>query len=150
MRAFIAAALALAALALLTACGAEKREIEIAYGTDVCEYCRMTIDDPALAAAFEDEQGHVHLFDEPGCMASWLRDRRDGVGRAMVRDAEGRGWLEAQQAYFARGQRTPMAFGFVAYADHGAALVASRPAGAPLASWTSILTEELKANAPTR
>ena len=150
MRATIAAAVALVALALLTACGGEKREIEIAYGTDVCEYCRMTIDDPALAAALEDAEGHVHLFDEPGCMASWLRERRDNTGKAMVRDADGRGWLEAQQAYFARGQRTPMAFGFVAYADRDAALVASRPAGAPLATWTSILTEELKANAPTR
>ncbi|HEU5183884.1 MAG TPA: hypothetical protein VFU01_04910 [Gemmatimonadaceae bacterium] len=148
MRATIAAALAL--VALLTACGGGEREIEIAYGTDVCEYCRMTIDDPALAAAFEGTERDVHLFDEPGCMASWLRDRRDNTGKAMVRDAGGRGWLEAQQAYFARGQRTPMAFGFVAYADRDAALAASRPAGAPLASWTSILTEELKANAPTR
>jgi hypothetical protein len=125
-------------------------DLSITYGSDVCAYCRMTIDDEALAAAFEEARGHTPVFGEPGCMAAWLEERPQAQGVAWVRDAEGKGWLRATDAFFARGQRTPMMYGLAAFRDRDAALVATRPAGAEPLTWSAILTTGLRTDAPAR
>jgi copper chaperone NosL len=140
--------LALVVMACSTRDVSEAPDITIEYGTDVCAYCRMTIDDESLAAAFEEERGHTHPFGEPGCMAAWLEQHAEARGVAWVRDASDEGWMRADSAFFARGQRTPMSYGLVAYRDRDAALVATRPAGAEPLTWAAILTSELRTDAP--
>jgi copper chaperone NosL len=141
--------IALLAFAVAACSSRETENIAIAYGTDVCAYCRMTIDDESLAAAFEEERGHTHPFGEPGCLAAWLKEHTDARGVAWVRDASGEGWLRADDAFFARGLRTPMAYGLAAFRDRDAALVATRPAGAEPLTWAAVLTSELRTHAPT-
>jgi hypothetical protein len=141
--------LALLVFAVAACSSRETGSIAIAYDSDVCGYCRMTIDDESLAAAFEEERGHTHPFGEPGCLAAWLKEHADARGVAWVRDASGEGWLRADDAFFARGQRTPMAYGLAAFRDRDAALVATRPAGAEPLTWAAVLTSELRTNAPT-
>lgn len=128
----------------------EGPDITITYGTDVCAFCRMTIDDESLAAAFDEERGQVHLFGEPGCMAAWLKEHAEARGVAWVRDASADRWVRGDQAFFARGQRTPMWYGLAAYRDRDAALVATRPAGAEPLTWAAILNSELRTDAPAR
>ncbi len=110
---------ALGALIVLAACGrdpAVPAPVAIAFGHDECEYCRMTIDDPHLAAEFVESSGRVHRFGEPGCLVAWLRGRAAPGGTAFVTDAERGGWLSASGAVYLRGRvRTPMAYQVAAY-----------------------------------
>ncbi|HEU4700454.1 MAG TPA: hypothetical protein VFS40_14815 [Gemmatimonadales bacterium] len=114
----------------------------IAYGRDECAWCRMPIDDPALAAELVPARGAAQLFGEPGCLLAWLAAHPAAQGTAFVADAGGAGWLPAADARFVRGRvRTPMAFDLAAWrtlpadVSPGAALTwaALRQEGAPRA-----------------
>ena len=106
------------ALPGLWACGrsADPRPPTIAFDQDECDWCRMTIDDPRLAAALVPASGRALRFGEPGCLLAWLAERREATGAAFVTAQEDGGWLEAGSATFGRGQvRTPMRFDIAAW-----------------------------------
>jgi len=110
---------AVAAAALSAACKAAAEDpapVEIAFGRDECAYCRMTIDDPRLAAEFIEAGGRAHTFGEPGCLVSWLRKGAAPQGTAFVTDAARGGWLPAAAAAYVVGRvRTPMSYDVAAY-----------------------------------
>jgi copper chaperone NosL len=110
---------ALAAATLPAACRAAARAYEpvaIAFGRDECAYCRMTIDDPRLAAEFIEAGGRVRMFGEPGCLVNWSRSERPPSGGAFVTDAAGSGWVPATAAIYVVGRtRTPMSYNLAAY-----------------------------------
>ena len=54
----------------------------IAWNRESCAHCRMLIGDPAYAAQIITEDGDVLSFDDPGCAARYLRERRPRVHRA--------------------------------------------------------------------
>lgn len=116
------AALAASSVALsipwLVACGrsAEPVPPPIAFDEDVCDWCRMTIDDPRLAAAFVPGSGRPLRFGEPGCLLSWLAAEEATAGVAFVAVREDGGWLRADSARYGRGLvRTPMGFDLAAW-----------------------------------
>ena len=110
---------AVALAALSAACGSGSREpapAQIAFGRDECEYCRMPIDDPRLAAQYLEATGRAHKFGEPGCLANWIKRAPPPSGTAFVADAEHGRWLPAAAAASVAGRvRTPMAYDVVAY-----------------------------------
>ena len=113
------AALSAAALGLaLPACDrrAGVTPPEIAFGEDVCDWCRMTIDDPRLAAAFVPASGRSLRFGEAGCLLSWLAENPGAAGSPFVAAREDGGWLLASAATYTRGTvRTPMSFDIAAW-----------------------------------
>ncbi|HEX5131649.1 MAG TPA: nitrous oxide reductase accessory protein NosL [Candidatus Krumholzibacteria bacterium] len=62
-----AALVSLAMLAVL-ASGCSKEPLAIAFGTDACEYCAMTISNERYGAAFVTSRGRTHKFDSVECM----------------------------------------------------------------------------------
>ena len=107
---------------------------EIALDQDMCDWCRMTIDDPRLAAAFVPTTGGSLRFGEPGCLLSWMAEQREVPGTPFVVAREDGGWLLAPSARYARGAvRTPMAFDLAAWRGE--------PAGGELVSWDRLVEE---------
>lgn len=122
-------------LFLLTACGGGSdlsAPPPIAYGVDVCDRCRMLIDDPRLAAAYWTIDGDARRFDDIGGMLDYQRDTGEAVGSYWVHDYVTGAWLPAADATFLAGGgiHTPMGFGIIAVADEAdaAKLQATYPA----------------------
>lgn len=106
----------------LAACGRSRKGSAtpptVVFHEDVCEWCRMTVDDPRLVAAFVPVSGPALRFGEPGCLIAWLAEHRNPEGVAFVAAREDGGWLTAATATFARGAvRTPMRFDLAAWRD---------------------------------
>lgn len=122
----------------LGACGGAPAELapaDLALGRDECAYCRMTVDDPKLAAQFVRRQGAALPFGEVGCLLAWLAEHPDAEGAPFVAAAEDGRWLAAATARYARGTaRTPMRFDIVAHRP------AAAPAVAPL-TWSELRRE---------
>jgi hypothetical protein len=95
---------------------AQPRPPAIAVDEDVCDWCRMTIDDARLAAAYVPPSGRVLRFGEPGCLLAWLADNPAATGTAFLTAVDDGGWIDARSATLARGVvRTPMRFDLAAW-----------------------------------
>jgi len=119
MRTLAAFAVSAALPGWITACArgaARPVPPEIAIDEDTCDWCRMTIDDPRLAAAFVPASGRALRFGEPGCLLAWFAEHPGTEGAAFVAAQEDARWLAAPSASFARGLvRTPMRFDLAAW-----------------------------------
>lgn len=49
---------------------------DIRYGEELCDYCHMTISDPAFAAQLVTRTGKVHVFDDIGDLAAFVAEVR--------------------------------------------------------------------------
>jgi hypothetical protein len=102
---------------IVVACDDATRAADPVWGKEACQSCAMLLSDPRFAAQLATEDGARVLFDDPGCMATWIAEGRGKVRRAWVRTAAGT-WVDARTARYARGQPSPMGFGF-AVDEHG-------------------------------
>jgi len=87
---------------------------------DLCQLCWMPIPDNAFASeAIKGEK--VYKFDAVECLVGFFRISRvtDSLGvHYFVRDFNSKTWINAQQAFYFRGDITsPMGGGIVAFAD---------------------------------
>ena len=57
-------------LVLLTGCSSDP--VPINYGTDVCDYCRMQIEDRGYGAELISPKGKVYRFDSGECLLEFL------------------------------------------------------------------------------
>jgi copper chaperone NosL len=96
----------------------------IQYGEDVCEFCRMTIDNVRFAAAliYRTPAGRqrVAIFDDIGCMLAWQREHStDRTIAAFVHDFKTHQWIKASGAWYVRSSaiQTPMGWGIAAGAS---------------------------------
>lgn len=100
----------------------ETGPVEIKYGRDTCDYCRMIISDPRYAAQIRGGERHkAHKFDDIGDAVHFLRmqDWKDDpkVEFWVMNSEDAQTWLDARKAYFVRGAPTPMDYGYAAVAD---------------------------------
>jgi len=125
--------LVLPLLGLLAAgCGsrvAPNEPPEIVYGEDVCDQCNMIISDDRFAAAavVEEAPGDYayRLFDDIGDMLAYREEHPDlDFVTLWVHDYNTREWLDAATAAYvvAVEIRSPMAYGFAAFATPEAAV----------------------------
>lgn len=61
-----------ALLLLLYGCNASPQAIN--YGTDGCQFCKMTIVDKIHAAEIVTKKGKIYKFDATECMINFLKD----------------------------------------------------------------------------
>lgn len=101
------------ALLLLVACEDGSRPVDPVWGKQACAHCAMLVSDPRFGAELTTREGDRLFFDDPGCMASYVRERSPHVRRMWVHDATG-AWVDATQARFRTGASSPMDFGFQA------------------------------------
>lgn len=115
---------------------------ELALGVDACSFCHMSVDDARRAAQWIPEKGQAEVFDEPGCLAAWLRGRPDEPGYAWVADEESGRWVVAEEAhYLVDAVGTGMGFDAVAFADRAAAeaRLASAGRGGEIIDWNALI-----------
>lgn len=145
------ASLALAALlgAALPSCGQARsgplEPVEIHLGEDECAHCKMIISDDRHAAEVVTGQGSAAFYDDLGCLLmKAAAGARPDPGGVFVRAFDGSGWLRGDTAFVLRSReiRSPMGFGFAAFASRDAAeLEARRRPGASIAPLATLLRD---------
>jgi len=104
-------ATAIAAAFAIFACENASAPVDPVWGKQACASCTMLVSDPRFAAELSTRDGARVFFDDPGCMASWLLDHSGQARREWVRSAAAT-WIDAPSARYARGQSSPMSYGF--------------------------------------
>jgi copper chaperone NosL len=119
--------LTLVASMLATGCSTQSDEPEIVRDRTACSNCKMLISETHFAAAFR--VGDVdQVFDDIGCMLEKLADDPSLKPQQLwARDQLTDSWITADNGYYAYSPelRTPMGFGYVAYANRSEAEAAA-------------------------
>lgn len=99
---------------LLAACGRPGPQ-PIAWGAQECDWCHMAVVQPAFAAQLVLRTGKAYVFDDPGCLAAFVREgsvAADAVHSLWVQDYldPDAPPLRVEDAVFLRSDalRTPM------------------------------------------
>lgn len=127
----------IALLLVLVNCQKKSLEPVAIEANDMCSFCRMTISEKRYAAELIDDDGQAFKFDDIGCMANFIKQKRNNaaIQAAFVMDFDRREWLEAETASYVRSSefRTPMNGGIVAFKDpSGAQAAVAKYHGTPL------------------
>jgi copper chaperone NosL len=113
----------------------------IAYGTDACDYCRMTIADEAFGSERVTTKGKVYKFDSIECMAASDLDAHEDqapVRSRWVTDFAHPGrFLDLEQAFIVATERvkSPMGVGLVAVGTPEEAERLTSEQGGRIISW---------------
>jgi copper chaperone NosL len=100
----------------LLACGSREPR-RIAFGEESCSHCHMTVVDPRFSAQVITRTGKIYVFDDIGCLVSWLREEPGPVASSWVWSmAPGEGWIPAAEAVYVQSDslHTPMGSGLAA------------------------------------
>lgn len=127
---------ALVAAIAVVACEDASTPVDPVWGKQACTSCAMVVSDPRFASEIGTREGARLFFDDPGCMAAWLRQHGGQPEHAWVRSAAGT-WIDAHAARFVRGQQSPMGYGFA-------------PAESGDAAWSDVEAEAARRAAPER
>ncbi|MCC6216308.1 MAG: hypothetical protein IT376_15705 [Polyangiaceae bacterium] len=100
----------LLALALL-GCESPDTARDPVWGKQPCGACAMLVSEPPHAGQLVTRDGVRVYFDDVGCMAGYVVERRVDPAHLWVRDASG-AWVDARTARFESGAKTPMNYGF--------------------------------------
>ncbi|MBK6778441.1 MAG: nitrous oxide reductase accessory protein NosL [Gemmatimonadetes bacterium] len=128
-------------LALLVVACAPRGPRPLALGREPCAHCHMTIMQERFTAQAILPTGKSFVFDDVGCLASWLAASPDVPASVWVWSAvPGEGWLPAADAVYIHSDslRTPMG-GNLAAARPGTGADSLRAAlGGALRAWAEI------------
>ena len=101
-------------LSLLWLAACQSGPEPIAYGTDNCQHCKMTISDNRYGAELVTQKGKVYKFDSIECMAGFLNENEAGTSAKtlLVTDYTTPGQLlEVNQAVFLQSEQMPSPMG---------------------------------------
>lgn len=113
----------------------------LALGAESCTHCHMTIMEARFSAQAITETGKVFVFDDVGCLASWLAASPPPTASLWVWSTiPGEGWLPAERAVYARSDtlRTPMRSGLAAVSPGAAADSLAAALGGALVGWDEV------------
>ena len=134
-------------LALVVACSPRGPK-DIRYGEELCDYCHMTITDPAFAAQLVTSTGKVHVFDDIGDLASFTTE-----GRVPAEQIYGI-WVNlflhpadrilVDEAVFLQSDRlrSPMSSGLAAFRSGETADSLRGEIGGQVLMWSDVLRRE--------
>jgi copper chaperone NosL len=139
-----AGALPAAAVAVVAACAAPSPRA-VAYGTDECAHCHMTVADHRFTAQLVTRTGKTFVFDDPGCLADFLAggtvDAAD-VHSLWLADftAEAERLLPADTAWLVRSEaiRAPMDSRLAAVGTAAAAESLRAEVGGEILRWADV------------
>lgn len=98
--------------ALLPSCTGEAAPEALVQGRDPCASCRMPVSDLRFAAQITSPGELTLFFDDPGCLAEFVKGGqvKNGAAVAWVADHRTRAWVRADRAVYTRvkGLSTPM------------------------------------------
>ncbi|MDT7827463.1 nitrous oxide reductase accessory protein NosL [Pricia sp. S334] len=127
-------------LLVLASCKVEPEPI--AYGSDVCHYCSMTIVDRQHAAQYVTEKGRAYKFDAIECMLNDLKNTGyDEIGLLLVNDFSHPGELiDATQATYliSANISSPMGENLSAFSSEKAAAMVQSEQSGELFTWLEL------------
>lgn len=133
---------------LLAACG-EPGPVPIAWGERECDYCHMTVVQPGYAAQLVLRTGKAHIFDDPGCLAAFVREGTvapESIHSLWVNDflSPDAPPLRVEEAVFLRSDslRTPMNHGVAALRPGPGADSLANALGGRLVRWHDVVRRE--------
>jgi hypothetical protein len=91
---------------------------EINWDRDICVTCLMGLAEKEYSAQAINERSEVIWFDDIGCLTEYLEDpgwkrfAGDGEVKIWVGHCETGEWIDAEQAWYRYGDRTPMGYGY--------------------------------------
>ncbi len=92
---------------------------KVHWDRDMCDRCRMVISEKNHAAqAINPHTGHVHKFDDIGCVPLWFKEENiewKDQAKIWIADIKTSKWLNARTANYDTMNVTPMAYGFGAH-----------------------------------
>lgn len=125
---------------LLTACSVEPEPI--AYGSDACVFCRMTIVDKTHAAQMVTKKGKQYKYDAIECLVQHLPDwELETIAHLKVADFGAPGvMVDAETATYliSPGIRSPMGANLSAFGHPDAAEAARVEHSGELHAWTEL------------
>jgi copper chaperone NosL len=71
---------------LLSGCFSPEKPEPIAFGSDTCAHCRMTISDNRFGGEVILKGGKIHKFDSLGCVHSYSEENKDKVSKVFLID----------------------------------------------------------------
>ena len=130
----------LATIASLTiACSPSPSPIE--YGSDMCEFCKMTIVDQQHAAELVTEKGKVYKFDAIECMIPFRNQSVEKYSFVLVNDFEQPGTLiNAETSHFLISQNVPSPMGafLTGFSNYASASKMAETKGGEIYNWPDI------------
>lgn len=105
-------------LLFFSACSISPKEIS--YGSDICDYCKMTIVDKQHSAQMVTTKGKPYLFDAIECMVPFINENPEKeAGLLLVADFKNPGKLiNAKSAYYLISPSIPSPMGAFLSAFH--------------------------------
>ena len=139
------AAIISAGLVLLTAAGCSREPKAIAFNTDACEYCGMTISNERYGAALVTSKGRTLKFDSIECMVESQMEGEHFAGTSVhayyVVTYESRGMLfDASNATYlvSQGMPSPMGANLTAFSTREDALHVQHVKSGELLDWDGV------------
>ncbi len=81
-----------------------------------CVKCTMQLESKLHSAQAIMPDGRVYFFDDPGCMALWIKDQNNKAKiKLWVYTDDTKRYIDARKACYKLGDKTPMNYGFGAY-----------------------------------
>lgn len=130
-----------AASLLLFSCSAEP--VAIAYGSENCHHCQMTISDNRYGAELVSPKGKAYKFDSVECLAAYAQAQPPAEARLLlVTDFSRPGqFIRAGEAVFmqSENQPSPMGLNLSAFSDQATAAAMAREKQGQLLRWPEVL-----------
>lgn len=128
---------------LFTLIGCTSTPKPIAYGSDGCHFCSMTIVDKQHAAQFMTKKGRSYTFDATECMINHLKEIDPStIGLYLVNDYNAPGeTVDATEATYLISENIPSPMGefLTAFATHEDAQKAQTRNQGTLYTWNELL-----------
>ncbi len=142
--ALLALGLVLVASLQMIAC-AEKGPVEIHYGQDQCEYCKMTIADKRFGTELVTSKGKAYKFDSIECLAAYRYTSSlsaENIQSMWITDFGYPGsFLDVDKAQIiaSERQKSPMGMGLVAVATKQQAEKLIEVVGGMTLPWNEVI-----------
>jgi copper chaperone NosL len=136
----VTAVTAISLLFALQGCSTKPQPVK--YGSDACDFCKMTIMDKKFACEWITAKGKLYRFDDLHCLINYTKTN-NLVGKAYINDYSGNTeLLPAEDLSFvnAASVKAPMGGNIAAFADKVAATKFSNINQGKLVSWTEVKT----------
>jgi copper chaperone NosL len=108
----------LATIFIISACGQKVEPRAINEKTDTCAVCNMAVMDNQFATQIVLDSGKSMMFDDIGCMYTWMKENKDQKIKAQfVRDYRTKEWVPSEEANYVydKSIKTPMAYNVVSF-----------------------------------
>ncbi len=89
--------------------------LEFRPGEVQCVKCTMQLEGKLYSAQAVLPDGKTYFFDDPGCLALWLKGKDYSKMKLWVYSHDTHRYIDARKAWYKLGDKTPMNYGFGAY-----------------------------------